>query len=534
VLIARNLTKSFGPTLVLDDVSVTVGPGHRVGVLGPNGVGKSTLLRLLAGAERPDAGSVERAPADLTVGYMSQEVRGEPGETLLAHLARRTGVAEAEREMDTAQFRMTVDAGAVEPYLAALSRFQALGGDDLHARGAQVCRELGLPGDALHREIRHLSGGQRAKAALAAVALARFGVLLLDEPTNDLDLDGLARLEAFVDGFPGGIVLVSHDRAFLDRTVRHLLEIDPFTRRVSEFAGAWSDYIRQRDQRERRRWDAFERYEEERKRLTALARQIRVDSSVAARKAKRRPADNDKAIRFARVTRAENSATKARTFERRLARMDVAEKPREPWRLRMDLAPASRGADVVVLLEGVVVERDSFRLGPIDLELRRGDRMALVGPNGSGKTTLLGAVLGTVPLAAGSRRLGAGVVPGEVAQDRRRFDADQPLVDAFRAQTGMPAGDARTLLAKFDLGADDALRPGRELSPGERTRATLAVLAALRTNLLVLDEPTNHLDIPAIEELERALAAYPGTFLLATHDRQLLANVGITRTLNLG
>jgi ATPase subunit of ABC transporter with duplicated ATPase domains len=209
------------------------------------------------------------------------------------------------------------------------------------------------------------------------------------------------------------------------------------------------------------------------------------------------------------------------------------DKPYEPWELRLGLAPAERSGDVVVRLEHARVERGSFSFGPIDLEVRWGERVAVVGPNGSGKTTLLDALLGRVPLDAGSRWAGPGVVLGELEQRRETFTGGEPLVDTFVRDSGLPPEEARTLLAKFDLGADDVLRAAGSLSPGERTRAVLALLSARGVNCLVLDEPTNHLDVEAIEELERALAGYGGTVLLVTHDRLFLERFGATRTVAL-
>src|SRR5439155_15755718 len=217
-----------------------------------------------------------------------------------------------------------------------------------------------------------------------------------------------------------------------------------------------------------------------------------------------------------RATRA--LSTKVRQAERALERIDRVDKPFEPWELRFAIEPASRGGELVVGLEGAVVERGGFRLGPLDLELARGDRLAVTGRNGSGKTTLLGALTGELPLSSGTRYVGKRVVFGELEQARARFTVDEPLVKAF----GGSQEQARTLLAKFGLGADDVLRPARTLSPGERTRAQLALLAARGVNCLVLDEPTNHLDLPAIEELEAALTGYTGTVVLVTHDRRLL------------
>jgi ATPase subunit of ABC transporter with duplicated ATPase domains len=227
--------------------------------------------------------------------------------------------------------------------------------------------------------------------------------------------------------------------------------------------------------------------------------------------------------------------SKTRAAARRIERLEEqrVEKPWQPWELRLSLAPAQRAGEVVVSLESAVVERSGFRLGPLDLHVSWGERIAIAGPNGAGKSTLLAALVGTLPLVCGSRRVGPGVLFGEIGQLRAQFAAERPLLPSFVDVTGLPDGEARTLLAKFDLYADHVLRPGRTLSPGERTRAELAAMAARGVNCLALDEPTNHLDLPAIEELERALAGYDGTLLLVSHDRRFLERVGVTRSLEL-
>jgi ATPase subunit of ABC transporter with duplicated ATPase domains len=223
---------------------------------------------------------------------------------------------------------------------------------------------------------------------------------------------------------------------------------------------------------------------------------------------------------------------KVRQAERALQRLEHVEKPFEPWQLQLALAPRRRGAQVVARLERAVLEQGSFGLGPFDLEIGRGERVSLAGPNGSGKSTIVEALLGRLPLSAGRRAIGPGVVPGELAQARLAFADSEPLLPAFVSASRLASEDARTLLAKFGLGAEHVLRPGASLSPGERTRASLALLMATGVNWLVLDEPTNHLDLPAIEELERALEAYEGTLVLVTHDRRLLERVRITRVVD--
>ena len=532
-LSAAHATVVHGTHPVLTDVSVVVGPRARVGIVGPNGVGKSTLLRVLAGLEAPDTGTVDRSPATLTVGYLPQEVTGIEGETLLDYLGRRTGVAAASAALDAATAALADDAALVDAHAAALDHFLALGGDDLAARAAEVSADIGLGDARLEQSLAGLSGGQRARAGLAAILLSRFDVLLLDEPTNDLDFDGLDQLERFVVGTPAAVAVVSHDRAFLDRVVDRVVELDGHDHTAREYAGGWGAYLEERARERAHGYEDYERYRGERQRLLERSRQQRRWADKGRGRAVRRPADPDKYIRHRAVSATERLAAKARATERAMERLEVVDKPWEGWELHLVLPPAPRSSDVVVRLEGAVVERGPFTLGPLDLELRWQDRLAIVGANGSGKTTLIQALLGRVPLTAGKRHWGSRVVVGELDQARHLLSGDLPLIDVFVQETEMLAGDARTLLAKFDLGADEVLRSTSTLSPGERTRALLALLVANEVNLLVLDEPTNHLDLPAIEELESALESYDGTLVLVTHDRRLLDNVQVTRTLEL-
>jgi ATPase subunit of ABC transporter with duplicated ATPase domains len=515
LLTVTGVTRAHGAQVVLANVDLVVPPDARIGLVGPNGVGKSTLLRLLAGVDVPDAGSVGRSP-DLAVGLLPQERDPARGETLRGYLARRTGVAPAERRMDELAARLADEPLLVQPYHDALEEFLARGGEDLDARAQQALAEVGLA-VPLDRPLGALSGGETARVALVSVLLSRFEVLLLDEPTNDLDFAGLARLETFCREFAGALVIVSHDRAFLDRTVTRIVELDEWTHGTTEYAGGWSEYEAERSRRRARHYQRWEGYVAEKERVEVQARRMQQweERGYGQGRKKKKSKDVKKA------------------FARKLDTVERVEKPYEPWELRLDLVAASRSGDVVVGLEHAVVERGGFRLGPLDLDLRFGDRVAVLGPNGSGKTTLLHAVLGRLPLAGGTRRLGAGVVVGELEQRRGTFGGPAPLLDRFTAESGLNAEDARTLLAKFGLRADDVLRRAESLSPGERTRAVLALLAARGVNCLVLDEPTNHLDVEAIEELERALDGYRGTVLLVTHDRLFLERFEATRTIEM-
>ena len=375
-----------------------------------------------------------------------------------------------------------------------------------------------------------LSGGQAARAGLAALLLSRYDVLLLDEPTNDLDLDGLERLERFVTGLRSPAVIVSHDREFLARTVNRIVELDLAQQQVGVYEGGYDSYLAEREVARRHAREAYEEYDDKRGALKDRAVMQRNWMAQGVRNARRKATDPDKHVKAFRQQTSEKQAAKARQTERAIERLEVVEEPRKEWELRMTIAAAPRSGTVVASLSGAVVRRGSFTLGPIDAQVDWADRVVITGANGSGKSTLLGALLGRIPLDEGSGGLGSSVRVGEIDQARGLFLGPEPLVRAFRdAVPDSSESDVRTLLAKFGLTGEHVPRPAASLSPGERTRAALALLQAREVNLLVLDEPTNHLDLPAIEQLEQALDAFPGTVLLVTHDRRMLESVRSTR-----
>ncbi|WP_432967735.1 ABC-F family ATP-binding cassette domain-containing protein [Dactylosporangium sp. CA-233914] len=529
-LVVKELTAGHGDKALFSGVNLVVAPGDVIGLVGVNGAGKSTLLRTVAGLLPLEGGAIQLSPPTATVGYLPQEPDRRPGETLRQFLARRTGVAQAQARMDAAAEALTGDERAADEYSVALERWLALGGADLDERAAEVAADLGLAVD-LDLAMTALSGGQAARANLASLLLSRYDVLLCDEPTNDLDLDGLDRLEKFMSAQRNkSVIVVSHDREFLTRTATAILELDLHQQQVNFYGGGYAAYLEEREIARRHARERFEEYADTRADLEARARMQRAWMEKGIKNARRKQPDNDKIGKSKKIESTEKQAAKARQTERLIERLDVVEEPRKEWQLRMEIAAAPRAGAVVATLTHAVVRRGAFTLGPVDLQIDWADRVAITGANGSGKTTLLAALLGRLPLDEGRSHLGPGVVVGEVDQARRMFEGEESLLDAFRlAVPDQNPADVRTLLAKFGLKAGHVLRPAASLSPGERTRAALALLQGRGVNLLVLDEPSNHLDLPAIEQLESALSSYPGTLLLVTHDRQMLEAVHTNR-----
>ncbi len=439
VLRARDVSRSYGDVSVLDRISLTVSAGSRIGIVGPNGIGKSTLLRVLAGLQTPESGAVRREPETLRVGYLAQEGQ--------------------------------------------------------------------LPGR---------SPGEAARARLDELIVGSPEIMLLDEPTNNLDASGLAVLERLVREHRGGMVVVSHDRAFLEQ-MTSIVEFEAETRRTRAYSGGWSEFDAARRLDHERRVRAHASYAAELGRVEDHARRMRQwqERGYGQGRKKKKGKDLAKAV------------------DLRRNRIERVEKPWAAWQLQLTLSSSRRLGDTAVRLEGASLERGSFRLGPLDLELGHGERLAILGPNGAGKTTLLKALLGDLALDSGSRWLGPATILGTLPQGPGPFSTPATLIETFLGLAETPMQAARSLLAKFSLGAEDVGRPGESLSPGERTRATLALLAARGANTLVLDEPTNNLDIEAIEQLEAALLDFEGALVLVTHDRRFLEAFRATRQIEL-
>jgi ATPase subunit of ABC transporter with duplicated ATPase domains len=538
-LVAKGLSGGYAARTLFDSLDLTVAPGDVIGVVGVNGAGKSTLLRLLAGVDEPLAGTVSLAPTDAFVGWLPQEHERIAGETVAGYIARRTGSAEATEAMDAAAAALgDPDAGdaAADRYSTALDRWLAAGAADLEDRIPAVLADLGLEtgadddGVGPDSLMTALSGGQAARVGLAALLLSRFDIVLLDEPTNDLDLDGLDRLEGFVRGLRGGVVLVSHDREFLARSVTSVLELDLAQSSNRLFGGGYDSFLEEREIARQHKRDAYDDYAATKADLVSRARTQREWSSQGVRNAMKKAPDNDKIRRKAASESSEKQAQKVRQMESRIARLDEVEEPRKEWQLEFTIGSAPRSSAVVATLSDATFTQGDFTLGPVSLQIDGGDRIGITGPNGAGKSTLLRALLGKQVPTTGTASLGSSVAVGEVDQARAAFTGDQSLAAAFEAIVPeYTTADVRTLLAKFGLKADHVGRPASALSPGERTRAGLALLQARGVNVLVLDEPTNHLDLVAIEQLEQALESYDGTLLLVTHDRRMLETVRLDR-----
>jgi ATPase subunit of ABC transporter with duplicated ATPase domains len=433
---------------------------------------------------------------------------------------------------------LTIRPDGLDPadvYSSALDRWLASGAADLDDRLPAVLADLGLAlgtNSLISAEslMTSLSGGQVARVGLAALLLSRFDIVLLDEPTNDLDLDGLERLEAFVKGLRGGVVLVSHDREFVARCVTRVLELDLAQGSNRLFGGGYDSYLEERETARQHKRDDYDEFAAKKADLVGRARTQREWSSQGVRNAMKKAPDNDKLRRKASSESSEKQAQKVRQMESRIARLDEVEEPRKEWQLEFTIGAAPRSGAVVSTLNNAVLRQGDFTLGPVSLQVNAGERIGITGANGAGKSTLLRALLGRQAADAGTTQLGSGVRVGEIDQARSLLAGEGPLAAGFELLVPeLSTAQVRTLLAKFGLKADHVSRPLDELSPGERTRAALALLQARGINLLVLDEPTNHLDLAAIEQLEEALDSYEGTLLLVTHDRRMLDNVRLDR-----
>lgn len=501
IITLNAIRKSFGAFQALDEVTFTVGAGEKVALVGPNGSGKTTILRLIMRMDEPDTGFLQVLPGT-SIGFMPQDSELAGDSTLIDEVSNASEeIHRMERELRRLESAMSAEDGdgldsLIGEYGSLQHEFERLGGYSFEAEVKSTLSGLGLGPEHWEKEVRILSGGQKTRAALAKLLLQKPDVLLLDEPTNHLDIEACEWLEEFLQGFPGAVMVVSHDRYFLDRVVTKIVDLrDGCT---ASYPGNYTSYARQREERLRLEFENYERQQQEIGKLED----------------------------FIRRYHAGQRHQEAKSRQKKLNKMARLSKPRTEAGMKIKIDAAMSSGHIVMDIQGL---GKSFWEKPLfsglDLLVERGDRVGLVGPNGAGKTTLLRMIIGEEDASAGTLSLGYGVEIGYFAQDLADLDPANTVLEEILDAADLTPGEARSLLARFLFTGDDVFKSVSTLSGGERNRLILAKLMLERPNLLILDEPTNHLDISARQALDEALKSFDGTIILTSHDRYLLNSV---------
>lgn len=524
MLQVRDLTKSYGAATILAGITFILNDGEHVGLIGPNGAGKTTLLRCILGLEQPDSGTIVRAPTTLTIGYLAQALslatHSRIGDYLDAAQADYVAAERALQHSAEALAHTSDHDAAMAAYDAAVAHFEALGGYEREYRASEVLQGLELAALSRDHLVSALSGGQQTRLGLAGLLLSEPGLLLLDEPTNHLDVDALEWLEGFVRSYPRSVLVVSHDRRFLDATVTRILYLDAEKRTLKSYVGNYSDFAAAREHEQalhaetwQKQQDYVGKVEADIARLKGQALSVELTTTAAQPNVRRL---------------AKKVAKKAKSRERKLERYlesdERVEKPRQTWGLKLDFGTAPEGGRMALRVENVSFAYNLERplLDHVSFEIDYGERVALTGPNGSGKTTLLKLIAGELEPRAGTIRVGANVRMGLLAQQHETLDERRTVLENAMRARAMSETEARSFLHFFLFGGDSVFRRVSECSLGERSRLQLALLVLGGCNMLLLDEPLNHLDIEGREHFEEALDAFEGTIIAISHDRAFL------------
>jgi ATPase subunit of ABC transporter with duplicated ATPase domains len=525
MLVVHHLSKSFGITPVLSDINFAINPGEKIALVGPNGCGKTTLLRILAGEDAADSGSFQFNPPDLSVGYLPQGGSFNADETFADYIRRAEGdlpgLSLQLEPLAEALMRSPQNAALQRQYDAVLAQIEERSSSA--ASAPAVLASLGLdnlPGDL---PLSALSGGQKTRLGLAGILLANPRLLLLDEPTNHLDFEMLDWLETWLLHSRCAVLVVSHDRAFLDNVAQTILELEPATHSLKAYVGNYSDYLDQKEAERARHWQEYSDQQTQIRELTKAARQVR---GLATFKKGGKADTGDKFAKAFFANRSLATVKRAKNIEARVEKLlieDHIEKPHSTWQMKMDFTSAPEsGRDVLILENLSIGYGQTVILSGLNAVLRYGERSALVGLNGCGKTTLLRTAAGILPVLAGRCRLGANVIPGYITQEQEELTPEFNALTTFQRSASLNETESRAFLHKFLFSGDEVFTPVGSLSYGQRSRLALACLVARGCNFLLLDEPLNHLDLPSRAQFEQALADFEGTILTVVHDRYFI------------
>jgi ATPase subunit of ABC transporter with duplicated ATPase domains len=530
MLTVRNIYKRYGPIRVLLGADFSVSRGQKVALVGSNGVGKSTLLRIIAGIEKEDRGEVIRERR-ANISYLPQELPADIiDDTAFGYLRRVSGIAELEEGMQALESKLG-DEESLERYGELRERYDRMDGFSFEKKAKDALTGLGLPEEFLSRNLSGISGGQRRRVALAAALLSEADLLLLDEPTNDLDLSAILWLETYIRTSASAMLIASHDRAFLDAIADKVLEIDWNFRTTRMWTGNYSLYFKEKSEELRRDREEQKRTEEERSRLFETADEKREWARIGG---EQMMPDKDRMSQGYHRDRAERkfgaaaSALSTRADKVKKVRIAAVRDP-----LSVFFEPMEGEGQDIILTGAVAGYGGEFTAGPIDLGIPYGSHVGLFGRNGSGKSTILRMIAGTLPLTSGTVTLGEDVKLGILTQENDILPRDLTALEWFADKTTLTEEkDILWFLRRFLLLSDAASFKMGELSPGERMRLSLAYLMATRSNVLILDEPTNHLDLEAVTALSEAVDLFKGTVILVSHDRAFLQDRAFTQVLS--
>ncbi|GMR19085.1 MAG: ABC-F family ATP-binding cassette domain-containing protein [Patescibacteria group bacterium] len=521
MLKVRNVSKSYGPYTALTNISFNLGKDQKAALVGPNGVGKSTLLRIISGEESPDSGTVG-VPKRSKIGYLPQEVAIDGDETIEQYLKRITEIFKIEKHIRELEPHLS-DPQNLEEYGGLQEKYLKMGGYNFNTRISLFLSAFGLDDVGVRAPLHTMSGGQKTKVALTGLLLVEPDILILDEPTNNLDLPALIWLEEFLRKSKSAMLIVSHDKKFLDTVVSKVFEINWENHSLSEFPGTYSEFLRFKEKELRRIKDEYERQQ---KKIRELKEAARRQKQWAQKGAFQTVPDKDKALQGFRRNRATKASSRAKSIEKRIEQARRIEKPRERKPLSIPLNVQRPGTGQIEL-KGVVVNypESDFRLGPINLTIPYGARVVILGANGSGKSTLLNAISGATEVTEGGIRVSPSLRIGSLMQFHENLPLEETVMDFLTVEGRVEQQECYKILTRFGLEPTKVSQNIQMLSPGERARVVLALLAARSVNVLLLDEPTNHLDIEATEALEEVLSNYKGTVVAVSHDRNLLEQI---------
>ena len=531
MLTSHQIHKTYGIQSILQDISFSISQRERIGLIGPNGCGKTTLMRILAGIEQPDSGTVTSTRSDLRIGYLAQGMDFAPEQTLQSALnPDSVSQAELETEIETLASALSAnpnDAALQSKYDSTLHQLSMSGNQT-----SAILGSLGLAHIPQDTPVEHLSGGQKTRLMLSRVLLEEPHLLLLDEPTNHLDVEMLEWLESWLNSFQGAALIVSHDRAFLDNTVTSILELDAAIHQIKSYPGNYSDYLEQKEAERERQLNLYNGQQDEIRRMKADIARTKEQAANTERAASSirigGPDYKIKGFKSYQQGIAKKVAQKAKSREKKLERFlesdELIERPRTSWQMKLDFdTPAHQSKDVLIAENlSIGYTANTPLLENLDLAIQSRKRIVLTGPNGIGKTTLIRTIAGKLRPLAGNLKLGKTVKLGYMSQEQELLNPDFNALQTIQNAASLNETEARNLLHYFLFKGDAALRPTSDLSFGERARLQLGLLIAKGCTFLVLDEPINHLDIPSRMRFEEALSSFKGTILAVVHDRYFI------------